>query len=343
MVGAQTTFVSAPQRMQPGASWLSDLQFHWDASITVRKTGVRITLKDLTAGELSKFFAYLGVLLVQAAGVRLSRKKRYRVWFTPDRPRPWYVVWSAATLSGVKFARGAEEADAVFWFEDVTAGTPPRIAGHQVLNAGAADISKTRVAQAFGEIAGYELALDPLTHRGQAVEKSERNGAHDGRLVDCPTTPQPGKSYQRFIDSSDGAIAFDYRTTIIDRRPRFALVKTKPADDRFSIHNATVTFRELDEVFSCDEVALLRRFAEQMQLDWGAFDVLRDRASGRIYVVDVNKTDTGPAVDLSLADREKLKRAISTAFRDMIAVRAAHRIKASPAARPRRQRAQLQQ
>jgi hypothetical protein len=313
----------ASESAKPGLNWFSDLQFHWDASITVRKTGVKITLKELTAGELWKFFVYLGVLLVQAAGVRLSGRRRYKVWFTPDRPRPWYVVWSAATLAGVKFARRAEDADAVFWFEDVTLGAPPRVAGRSVLNAGVPDISKSHVAKRFGDVAGYELAIDPARHKGQAVEKSELNGKHDGRLVDCPTAPLPGRSYQRFIDSSDGETAFDYRTTIINRRPRFVLVKTKPATDRFSIHNVTVVFRELNEVFSSPEIDLLRRFAEDMQLDWGAFDVLRDRDSGLIYVVDVNKTDTGPAVDLSFRCRERLKRGISAAFREMIAQHAA--------------------
>jgi hypothetical protein len=311
--------------VKPGFNWFSDLQFHWDASITVRKTGVKITLKELTAGELSKFFVYLGVLLVQAAGVRLSGRRRYKVWFTPDRPRPWYVVWSAATLAGVKFVRSEKQADAVFWFEDVTLGSPPRVAGRSVLNAGVADISKTSVAKRFGDVAGYELLIDPALHKGRAVEKSELNGKHDGRLVECPTAALPGKSYQRFIDSSDGETAFDYRTTIINRRPQFVLVKTKPATDRFSIHNVTVIFRELAEVFSAGEIDLLRRFAEAMQIDWGAFDVLRDRESGLIYVVDVNKTDTGPAVDLSLRCREKLKRAISAAFRQMIVEHAAVR------------------
>ena len=309
----------------PRGYWFSDLQFHWDASLTVRKTGVRITLKELTAGELRKFFGYLGLLLLQAAGVRLSGRRRYRVWFTPDRPRPWYVVWSAATLANVKFVHGAEDADAVFYFEDVTIGAPPWISGRHVLNAGVTDISKSRVAEAFGRIAGYDLKLDPAAHSGLAVEKNELNGKHDGRLVGCPTAPAPGKSYQRFIDSSDGVTAFDYRTTIIGRKPRFVLVKTKPASERFSIHNTTVTLRELDEVFSDAEIDLIRRFAEEMQLDWGAFDVLRDRASGKVYVVDVNKTDTGPAVDLSLRDRGKLKRAIAGAFREMIAEQAAQR------------------
>lgn len=312
----------APTAAAPAANWFSDLQFHWDASITVRSSGVRITLKELTAGELAKFFGYLGVVLWQGLKARLRPGRRYRVWFTPARPRPWYVVWSAATLAGVRLARNERHADAVFYFEDVTVGVPPRLAWGELINGGCTDISKSRVAAAFETAADYALALDPSRHRGIAVEKGEGNGLHDGQLVTCPTQPKPGKTYQHFIDSSDGQTAFDYRTTIINRRPVFVLVKTKPAADRFSIHNATVVFKALEEVFSAPEIALLTRFAEAMKLDWAAIDVLRDRVSNRIYVVDVNKTDTGPAVDLSPGDREKLKTAIAAGFLALIAGRA---------------------
>ncbi len=315
---AMETLTVPSAQHRPGLNWFSDLQFHLDASVTVRKSGVRITLKELTAGELSKFFAYFGVLLVQAVGVRLAGRRRYRVCFIPDRPRPWYVVWSAATLAGVRFVRDPSSADAIFYFEDVTVGCPPRVAGRRVLNAGVTDISKTTIAKEFGKVAGYDLLIDPATYMGSAVEKSEANGTHDGRIVLCPTSPKSGKSYQRFIDSSDGPTAFDYRTTIINRKPRFVLVKTKPAGDRFSIHNETVQLFSMEQVFSPGELDLIERYAREMQLDWGALDILRDRQSQKIYVVDVNKTDTGPAVDLSLKDRETLKRETSRAFRQMV-------------------------
>jgi hypothetical protein len=315
---AMETSVLPVAQHRPGLNWFSDLSFHWDASVTVRKTGVRITLKELTAGELSKFFGYFGVVLVQAAGVRLAGRRRYSVCFMPDRPRPWYVVWSAATLAGIRFVRDPGKADAIFYFEDVTVGCPPRVAGRKILNAGVTDISKTMVARAFGNVAGYDLLIDPTTYHGMAVEKSEANGTHDGRIVHCPSAPRPGKSYQRFIDSSDGRTAFDYRTTIINRKPRFVIVKTKPAGDRFSIHNETVRLCSLEQIFSAAERDLIERYAGEMQLDWGALDILRDRRTQKIYVVDVNKTDTGPAVDLSFRDREILKREMARAFRQMV-------------------------
>lgn len=305
------------QRPEQRANWFSDLRFVWFGLI-VKKSGRFIGPKQLTPGELGKFFAYFGVVLWQGLGARLRGGRRLKVWFAPDRPRPWYVVWSAATLAGIGFAKSETDADVAFYFEDVTVGAPPR-ARLRVLNGGCADISKTRVAQAFERVAGYPLLIEPLSHSGVAVEKDEQNGAHDGRLVQCPTTPRPGKCYQRFIDSAVGADAYDYRTTIIGRRPLCVLVKSKPAEDRFSIHNTRVVFAELEEVFSAPEIDLLKAFAEDMQLDWAAIDVLRDAKSGRIYVVDVNKTDTGPAVDLSWADREKLKVVLASRFRELVA------------------------
>jgi hypothetical protein len=302
----------------PRRNWFSDLQFHADASITVRSSGVRITLKDLTASELAKFFDYLFGVLWQGLKVRLRPGRRYSVWFTPARPRPWYVVWSALTLAGVRIAEREADADAVFYFEDVTIGAPPSLAFGEPINGGCTDISKSRVSEAFERAAGYPLSLDPLSHVGLAVEKSESNGAHDGELVACPCSPVPGKTYQSFIDSSDGETALDYRTTIIGRRPLFVLVKSKPASDRFSIHNSSVRFATLESIFSGCEIALIARFADEMRLDWAALDILRDRASGRIYIVDVNKTDTGPAVDLSRCDREKLKALIAPAFLDLV-------------------------
>jgi hypothetical protein len=299
------------------ANWFSDLQLTRHGLI-VKKTGRRIGLAEITPMEFIKFCLYFAVVIVKGLYVRMMRPSHLAVWFAPDRPRPWYILWSAMTLSGVRFARTPDEANVAFYFEDTTQGDPP-LAGKLVqFNAACNDISKSRVADLFADVSGYALRLDPETHQGQAVEKSEANGLHDGRIVQCPCMPAPGKSYQCLIDSSDGTTAFDYRTTIIGRAPRFVLVKTKPASNRFSMHNDTVVYRELAEVFTPAEIDIITRFAEAMALDWAALDVLRDAASGHIYIVDVNKTDTGPAVDLSWRDRGRVMGAISQHFLTMI-------------------------
>jgi glutathione synthase/RimK-type ligase-like ATP-grasp enzyme len=101
-------------------------------------------------------------------------------------------------------------------------------------------------------------------------------------------------------------------------------VKQKPAAARFSIQNTSVVVRTPEEVFSADEIAQLCRFCEAMQLDWGGLDVLREHESGRLYVVDVNKTDTGPAVVLSWRDRARATTLLSDALREMISASRTH-------------------
>ena len=58
-----------------------------------------------------------------------------------------------------------------------------------------------------------------------------------------------------------------------------------------------------------------------MGLDWGGLDVLRDRADGRIYVVDVNKTDVGPVIALSWTDKMRSMRLLGQAMDRLVTVR----------------------
>jgi hypothetical protein len=312
---AQSASHPRAARKRAPQHWFSDLSLSW-RGIYDRRTGRTITARELTPTELAKFLSYFAVVIVQGAMVRTRPGRKLRVWFMPERPPPWYIVWSAMTLSGCRFARSRAEADVAFYFEDKTIASTA--APLSAFNGACGDISKSHVARVFEEVAGYPLALDPEFHFGFAVEKSEENGVHDGRLVGCPTPALAGRAYQRFVDTTENESAVDLRTTIIDRKPQFVLVKTKPCAQRFSIHNKRVQYRALSEIYSEAEIALLTRFAEAMQLDWAALDVLRDHTTGRIYVVDVNKTDTGPAADLSWADRVKLKRAITQAFSRMV-------------------------
>lgn len=295
--------------------WLADFKLT-KRGLIWRKTGRRIGLDVITPSEALKWFGYY-------LFVRLRRWRRgtapgaARLWFAPEQPRPWYVIWAATIWAGLHIARSEAEADIVFYFEDSTRPAAPPPVG--AINAGCADITKSRVARMFGQVADYPLSLDPATHHGLAVEKGEENGAHDGRIVMCPAPAQIGKNYERLIDAAEGDIAIDLRTSIVGGRPAAVVIKTKPAAKRFSIHNSTVRFAAVDDVFSADEVDLITRFCAAMRLDWGALDVLRDRESGRIYIVDVNKTDTGPAVDLSWPDRVRLTSALAEALSAFVA------------------------
>ncbi|MEZ6023805.1 MAG: hypothetical protein R3C16_10430 [Hyphomonadaceae bacterium] len=286
-----------------------------DGYVHVKSTGVRFKNDWQLWADIGRWFTYY--LFVRAHG--LFARRGPRIWFTPHRPRPWYIVWAATVWGGMRFARAPEHADAAFYFEDLTQATPPSPAHARAFNFGVGDVSKSTVAAMMQRAFGYPLAVDPETHHGEAVEKGEGNGLHDGRLVQCPTPRVAGKSYQRVIktEGEDGW-AYDLRTACVGRKPVVVFVKKKPARARFSIQNTSVVVKAPGDVFSADEIAQLSHFCDIMQLDWGGLDVLREHATGRLYVVDVNKTDTGPAVVLNWKDRARATGLLAQALREMI-------------------------
>jgi hypothetical protein len=276
--------------------WTSDFSVQGRA-VTVKKTGAVIPLDRALASEAA---TWLGLYLAVKAKSALNRllPGRPAVWFAPDRPRPWYLVWAAAAWNGVKIARTPQEAQASFFFEDATHSAPPPPAHSRAFNFGCGDISKSRVAEVFEQVFGYPLSIDPELTGGPAVEKSEANGVHDGRLVMCPTPRRPGRTYQRLVNNVENGLAVDLRTPIVGGRPVVVFIKKRAAVDRFANHNASVALARPEAVYSPDEIARLGEFARAMRLDWGGLDVLRDRVTRRLYVVDVNKTDMGPPIAL---------------------------------------------
>ena len=187
-------------------------------------------------------------------------------------------------------------------------------------NIGCFDIRKSVVSRVFEETFGYAMTLDPLVHQGRAVEKSEGNGKHDGRIVECPMAqPRSDRVYQRLIDNTfDGSEHIDIRTPIVGGRIPFVYLKRRTQELRFTNENHRVDLIDADAVLSSREQAQIVAFAEAMRLDFGGLDVLRDRADGRIYIVDANKTDMGPPSALSGHEKFRAMRGIANAFAAMV-------------------------
>lgn len=281
--------------------WRDDFTFR-AGRVQVKKTGADLKLDAVLLGECLLWFAYHLMVLGVALWRRITlRPPGPRLWFEPDTPRPWYLVRAAMTWGGMRLARAPDQADARFYFDDSTwAGAAPS-AG--LLNGDCRDVSKSHVAAVFEDVFGYPLALDPETWTGLAVDKGELNGAHDGRIVQCPAPRQPGRCYQRLVDTAEGDFIHDLRTPTVGGVPVVVWEKKKPGGDRFSIHNLSVRRLDPRDVYSPEELVLIGRFCAAMGLDWGGLDILRDRPSGRIYIVDVNKTDVGPVIALSWKDK----------------------------------------
>lgn len=299
------------------ALWWQDFEFQ-DGVVTVKKTGARLRLEPGLIGEVLSWFPFYFV--VEAWRLGGSSRSGPRIWFAPDRPRPWYLIWSVLHAAGARIAKSAAEADAVFFFDDSTSGSamdwPPEA---RAINRHCQSIAKSHVGDVFEQCFGYSLNVDPAKFTGSMVRKSEENGAHDGRIVEGPCAPEPGVVYQRVIDNSiAGGMVEDLRCPTVGGRIPLVILKRRKIGARFANSNESVELVETHTVLSPAEQMQLSDFTRAMQLDWGGLDVLRDKADGRLYVVDVNKTDMGPPIIMAMDDKIRVTKQLAAALLDLL-------------------------
>ena len=303
------------------ALWWRDFEFQ-GGIVTVKKTGARLRVEPGLIGEVLAWFPFYLTVEAWRLGAlgRPENERGPRIWFTPDRPRPWYLVWSVLHAAGARIADSPETADAIFVFDDSTVCCPVQAQpGTLLVNAGCQSIAKGHVARVFERVFGYPLSVDPENWHGPMVEKSEINGAHDGRIVEGPRPARHGHVYQRVIDNrTEDGLVEDLRCPMASGRIPIVMRKRRRAEQRFENTNHQVVLAETGDVFTADEQAQLTRFMQAMRLDWGGLDVLRDRKDGRLYVVDVNKTDMGPPIAMKLQDKIAVTRRMADAFLDLI-------------------------
>ncbi|MEJ0061579.1 MAG: hypothetical protein WDM79_19335 [Terricaulis sp.] len=296
-------------------SWIADFEFS-PQGVYAKKAGTVVPFtRDLVRdfGRFLLFFFYVRFLSTPMKGAAIAAA------FAPDRPRPWYLIWPVLRLAGVRIVSDPRNADLVMHFKDATEGrtaAPPTRANARVWNFGCASIAKDRVGEAFARAFGYALAIDPEIWIGPAVEKSQANAAHDGRIIQCPAPRRPGRSYQRLIDNGVGiGLVEDLRTTLVDGKPAVVFVKRRPVESRFENTNAEVYLASPESVFSPRELDQIGVFARELGLQWAGLDILRDRASNQIYIVDANKTDLGPPIGMVLAEKLEAVKMLARALR----------------------------
>lgn len=303
-------------------TFFSEFEFT-GGGILAKETGAEIRWSSSFARDALRIASFVGLVQgLRAARVVKGRQPRARVSFFPRKPRSYYAIWPVCQLADVKIVDDPAEADFHFFFEDREFRTaPPRAPSNKpAFNVGCHDIRKSVVSRVFGEVFGYSLSIDPKTHKGLAVEKSELNGKHDGRIVSCPVDqPRSDRVYQRLVDNTfDGREFVDIRTPVVGGKAPFVYLKRRSRDLRFSNENHRVDLAPVDAMLSIDEQKKISEFTRAMALDFGGLDVLRDREDGRIYVVDANKTDMGPPSALSGDDKLKAMRGIADAFASLV-------------------------
>jgi len=255
-------------------------------------------------------------------GLRLNNKIKYsknfhilkgivkpdiRILFYPNKPEKFYTLYKIVVLLGYRIVYGNKlnNYDVVIKWKDATYTDPLPIflRDKPHINADCIDISKRFISKVFDEVFGYALSINPLEYKGPIVVKSNRNFAHDGQIVEGPINKNQlddSKVYQVLIDNIDPytGLAVDLRVPIFGKNIPIVWKKYKKIDERFG---RNVIMREIaypEEVFAEDEICKMIEVAVRMGLEYGEMDVLRDKKTKRIYIVDVNST---PALDKTIA------------------------------------------
>jgi hypothetical protein len=236
---------------------------------------------------------------------------RETVNFFPMRPEPSMQIVSVLLRLRVRIGFSPQPGsmtmawDTGTWFADGARRRLPPGA----INGACLDISKSRVDRSWAEVSGYSITVDPLKTRGPFVVKPEQNGLHGGRVEIGPLKKRSkGVVYQRLVDSSEGDHIISTRAVIVGAEIPLAYETSRAVPNWFA-GQYTSTPQRPEALYSADERVLLTRLAATLGLDYGEMDVLRDKESGRIYVVDANRTP----VKQRLASREVLR----STYRDM--------------------------
>ena len=177
-----------------------------------------------------------------------------------------------------------------------------QLKARKIINDTHFSCGKDNVARCFAAAFGYGLSVNPETTAGPMVRKSLRNAAHDGVIVNGPVKAEEGFSYALLVDNQVGDLVEDVRLPIVGRTIPFAYLKYRPVSSRFSNKNSYSGMAGCASVLSAEERSSVLEFARLIGLEFGEIDALRDRASGRLYIVDANNTASGPPNGLSAVE-----------------------------------------
>ncbi len=262
--------------------------------------------------------------------------KRRRVLFYPDDPRTLFVIYKLFLFLGYRItADPSKKCDIVVKWRNSMDGNPylppepvleklahnnPEI---KFINMKCNDVTKMQVNKIFEHTFGYSLSVDPTKHSGKSVMKSDWNGLHVGEVIECPTTTKKdGFVYQKLINNEvkDGLVE-DVRVPIFKDRIPFVYLKYRPLATRLvdrSHSNQKAIIAEVADKLTEEEVNKVIKFSNNMGMEYGEVDVLRDKNEGKIYIVDVNNNPAGPPEPISENDSKTAIIRLAKAFEEAL-------------------------
>lgn len=235
--------------------------------------------------------------------------------FFPEQPPINSIIYLIYHFVGLKKIKNISRAELKIYWENSTYSEPVTISS---INKDVTNISKSEVEFFFKKVFGYGSFIYDNKKLEKVVQKSEENALHDGIVLnELPVAELQIEEYcyQRLIHNQPNAqVVEDLRVPIIDGIIPFVYRKIRPVSLRFENKNKEVTIHSPNAIFTSKELQLIVCFVNEFKLNYGELDILRDYISGRIYIIDVNKTPWGPPNGLNKYDQNKSVQILSELF-----------------------------
>jgi len=264
-----------------------------------REKGIRESLA--LAGFHLKTNAYFkSKAFLKSLKIKPSEKKT--ILFYPQKPSSRNVIWKLCHLNAFKITSNPNEKfDIAFNWEDATFRKKDKILkklskNHNVFNIKCKDISKKKTGKTFKKVFKYPIIVNPKKINGKCVKKSNLNAQKDGQMIQCPAKKEKGYVYEVLVNTEiqKGKLV-DMRVPIMKDKIPFVYFRYKSLKDRFKdSKKPKASIIETKKVFSKQEISQILKFCKKLGLDYGELDILRDKKSKKIYIVDVNTTPFGP-------------------------------------------------
>lgn len=241
----------------------------------------------------------------------------------PDYPSKKTTIYKIAKSLNYRLTnKPLGRAELVIYFDDVTSASPilpnSLTSDRMVVNLNCTDISKVKVDAVHMKVFGYNTFIDPSSYVGKAVQKSDINALHDGRIIQCPIHQERDKAsvFQVLIDNtSDEQHVMDFRVPVYGNEIPLVYRKYKSLDKRFTNDvNWSELETEVNQIFTQEEIDQILAFTRSMNVEFCELDILRNKTDGLIYIIDVNKTPYGPPSGLKQVEKEKAVQILASAF-----------------------------
>lgn len=249
-------------------------------------------------------------LHLQFGFMRALLKNRFtcrKILSFPQLPHKNSMLYKFGKILGCVFTSDPNSrCDLIIRWEDTTFGDSyDQLDRYQrernIINYRCRDISKEKIEFIHQKVMGYGTFINPTIFSEKCVKKSNLNAKHDGKVVECPIAEvEEGYVYQKIINNQiDIDMVEDIRLPIIRCPMPFCYLKTRCISKRFTNQNSAVRLCDTCDILSSEEQSKILEFCDGIGMQYGELDIVRDRDSGQIFIIDANNTPYGPPNHLS--------------------------------------------